>query len=109
MALIDEQFPATITVWRKGESIQARHSSLKDVTLPDGTIQRLLRDGAVGKFTNKTTGEDRLKLRWHRKWWPVPTLEEVETWTLDSVCPTPDGDIVEPDHPDAWLSLLGLV
>lgn len=109
MALIDEQFPATITVWRKGETIQARHSSLKDVTLPDGTIQRLLRDGAVGKFTNKTTGEDRLKLRWHRKWWPVPTLEEVEAWTLDSVCLTPAGDIVEPDHPDAWLSLLGLV
>lgn len=109
MALIEEQFPATVTVWRKGSDFQVRRAFMREVTLPDGTVQKLLRDGAVGTFVHRTTGEKFLKLRWHRKWWPVPTMDEVQAWTLDSVCPTPAGDIVEPDHPDAWLSLLGLV
>ncbi len=39
----------------------------------------------------------------------TPTEDEIEFWARDSVCETPDGDIVEPDHPDSWLSLLGLV
>ena len=106
---IDQQFPAEITICRKGSDLKDRISSLKEVTLPDGTVEKLLRDGAVGCFTQKSTGIKTLKLRWHRKWWHVPTLEDVQHWTLDSVCPTPAGDIVEPDHPDSWLVLLGLV
>ncbi|WP_165873512.1 hypothetical protein [Parasulfuritortus cantonensis] len=39
----------------------------------------------------------------------VPSLEQIEEWILDSVCETPEGDCVEPDHPDSWLSLLGLI
>jgi hypothetical protein len=42
-------------------------------------------------------------------WYQVPLLSEVEEWTFDSVCPTPCDDDLEPDHPDSWLSLLGLV
>jgi hypothetical protein len=42
-------------------------------------------------------------------WYEVPTMEEIEEWTFDSVCPTPAEDEVEPDHPDSWLSLLGLI
>ena len=42
-------------------------------------------------------------------WYCVPTMEEVEEWTFDSVCFTPGEDEVEPDHPDSWLSLLGLL
>ena len=105
----DEQFPAQVTIWRKGSDLKARRSSLKTVVLPDGTEQKLLRDGAVGRFTRMATGEKFLKLRWHSRWFEVPTMEEVERWTLDSVCPTPDGNDVEPDHPDSWLVLLGLV
>jgi hypothetical protein len=42
-------------------------------------------------------------------WYDVPDLEDIEEWTFDSVCPTPAGDEVEPDHPDSWLSILGLI
>lgn len=42
-------------------------------------------------------------------WYDVPTMEEVEGWVFDSVCEAPSGDEVEPDHPDSWLSLLGVI
>jgi hypothetical protein len=44
-----------------------------------------------------------------REWVKVPSTEELEAWVSDSVCETPDGDIVEPDHPHSWLSILGLI
>jgi hypothetical protein len=48
-------------------------------------------------------------IRWRGKWWPAPTDAELQAWTLDSVCETPDGRTVEPDAPDSWLRILGLV
>ena len=42
-------------------------------------------------------------------WYDVPTNEEIEEWTFDSICFTPDDDEVEPDHPDSWLSILGMI
>ena len=39
----------------------------------------------------------------------TPSLDELEEWVFDSVCETPDGRTVEPDHPDSWLCLLGLI
>jgi hypothetical protein len=42
-------------------------------------------------------------------WYDVPDLEDIEEWTFDSVCPTPAGDEVEPDAPDSWLSILGII
>lgn len=109
MATRDNQFPATVTIWRKGDNLQARRASLQTVTLPDGTEQKLLRDGAVGCFVNKNTGNQTLKLRFRGRWYAIPTMDEVQFWTFDSVCETPDGRTVEPDAPDSWLSLLGLV
>ncbi len=49
------------------------------------------------------------EMHWLGKWHPLPTMEELEHWTLDSVCERPDGAIVEPDHPESWLSLLRLI
>jgi hypothetical protein len=46
---------------------------------------------------------------WSGANYPVPTLEELELWSLDSVAESPDGDDVEPDAPESWLSLLGLI
>lgn len=103
-----EQFPATVTIQRKGDDVLVPKALIKTVTLPDGTVEKLLRDGAVGRFTRKD-GTKFLKLRWHSRWWPVPTMDEVERWTFDSVCETPAGDIIEPDADDSWLRLLGLV
>ena len=42
-------------------------------------------------------------------WYEVPSFEDIEFWSLDSVCPTPDESEVEPDHPDSWLRLLGMI
>ena len=42
-------------------------------------------------------------------WYDIPTMEEIEEWTFDSICFTPGDDEVEPDHPDSWLCLLGLI
>jgi hypothetical protein len=42
-------------------------------------------------------------------WYEVPSNEDIEEWALDSFCFTPGDDEVEPDHPDSWLSLLGLI
>jgi hypothetical protein len=54
-------------------------------------------------------GEGWPEILWKRNWYSVPTLEEVEEWVFDSVCFTPDEDEVEPDHPDSWLSILGMI
>ena len=40
-------------------------------------------------------------------WYKVPTLSQIEAWIYDSTADTPNGDPVEPDHPDSWLHLLG--
>jgi hypothetical protein len=42
-------------------------------------------------------------------WYDIPCLEDLEEWTFDSVCFTPDEQEVEPDHPDSWLRLLYLI
>ena len=42
-------------------------------------------------------------------WYEIPSWADVEEWVLDSACFTPDEEEVEPDHPDSWLSLLGMI
>ena len=54
-------------------------------------------------------GEHVSMVLWKGEWVIFPSVECFQEWTLDSVCPTPDGDIVEPDHPDSWLSLARLI
>ena len=46
---------------------------------------------------------------WKGDQYETPSMEQLQEWVFDSVCETPDGDTVEPDHPDSWLSLLGLI
>jgi hypothetical protein len=54
-------------------------------------------------------GADGPEVRWRGRWWPVPTMGEVETWLLDSVAESPDGRTVETDAPDAWPVILGVM
>lgn len=49
------------------------------------------------------------ELRWRGQWWPVPSVGEVEAWLLDSTAETPDGRTVEPDHPESWPAVLGVI
>jgi len=46
---------------------------------------------------------------WNGEEIDVPPLEELEEMMFDGVCETPDGVRVEPDHPDSWLSLIGVI
>ncbi|HGM4991400.1 TPA: hypothetical protein ACKPYT_004681 [Pseudomonas aeruginosa] len=48
-------------------------------------------------------------ITWNGQQYAVPSMAELEAMVFDSVCETPDGDTVEPDHPDSWLSILGLI
>ena len=47
-------------------------------------------------------------LVWRGRVYDTPDLAQLQHWVFEDVCETPEGDIVEPDHPDSWLSLLGL-
>lgn len=42
-------------------------------------------------------------------WYQIPLMAELEDWTLGSSACSPCDDDVEPDHPDSWLRLLGLI
>jgi len=46
---------------------------------------------------------------WQGQYYDKPTVEELEEWISDCGCETPAGDWTEPDDPDSWLSLLGLI
>jgi hypothetical protein len=50
-----------------------------------------------------------LRIQWRGKFWPAPSDAELELWTFDSCCETPDGRTVEPDHPESWLRILRIV
>ena len=104
-----DQFPARVDLQRKGDQIFIASRLVKVTTLPDGSKVETLRNGVVGRFTRKSDGSKVLKMRWNSRWWEIPTMEDVERWTLDSVCETPAGDIIEPDADGSWLRLLNLV
>ncbi len=42
-------------------------------------------------------------------YYEVPSLEDIEEWMLGETCFTLDECEVEPDHPDSWLRLPGLI
>ncbi len=113
-----EQFPATPTITPTGKRnpetgrplvrySSCLHNGQKRLRHPETDKPLLM----TGDIINSVKGNPMgcYKLQWRGQWIEVPTIEEFTEWTLDSVCPTPDGDIVEPDHPDSWLSLVGLV
>lgn len=49
------------------------------------------------------------QIQWRGTWWNAPTDPELDFWTIDSICESPDGRSLEPDHPESWLSILRLV
>ena len=49
------------------------------------------------------------RIQWRGKFWTAPSEAELNVWTFDSICETPDGRSVEPDASDSWLRILGLV
>ncbi len=90
----DEQYPADITLQTAGAGavrLNADTAELEFWWLPRGGNYPFADSAALAG------------------WYPVPSLGDVEGWCLGSVAETPCGDSVEPDHPDAWPRLLGLI
>lgn len=48
-------------------------------------------------------------IRWRGQWFDAPTDQQLNEWTIDSVCETPDGRTVEPDALGSWLRILRLI
>lgn len=65
----------------------------------------LLTTGDVGQFGPHKV----LRLRFGDAWHVVPSHADAMRWTLDGMAETPDGRTVEPDDPDSWLVLCGLI
>lgn len=78
-----------------------------------GKLQREFKEDmaqAMGyEYTEPSDEPSGEVLEWRGEVYDVPCEADLEAWVFDSVCETPDGVTVEPDHPDSWLRLLGLI
>jgi hypothetical protein len=108
-----EQFPATTTVWATTPG-RARFARV----LPNGrarlrnpeTNKPVAMNGDCAAFRNPAAPlAPTLKLWFNGRWLTVPSIDSMMRWSFDGVCETPDGSEVEPDAPNSWLSLLGVV
>lgn len=108
-----EQFPATPTLTPGTAPRTVRYAR----RLPDGrerlrdpeTGRAVRMNGDVAAFRGPDPLTPRLRLWFGDRWHDVPTIAELMEWTFDGVAETPDGSRVEPDAPNSWLTLLGVV
>jgi hypothetical protein len=108
-----EQFPATPTLTPGTAPRTVRYAR----RLPDGrerlrdpeTGRAVRMNGDVAAFRGPDPLTPRLRLWFGDRWHDVPTIAELMGWTFDGVAETPDGSRVEPDAPNSWLTLLGVV
>jgi len=108
-----EQFPAmpTLTPGTAPRTVRyARRLPNGRERLRDPETGRAVRmNGDVAAFRGPDPLTPRLRLWFGDRWHDVPTIAELMAWTFDGVAETPDGSRVEPDAPDSWLTLLGVV
>jgi hypothetical protein len=110
-----EQFPATATLWPvtvRGErriKLARRLANGRERLRNPETGEPLRMDGDVASFKGPDPLTPVCRLWWRGQWVDVPTIAELMAWGMDGACETPDGSHVEPDAPDAWLTLLGIV
>ena len=109
-----EQFPATPTMTpvvvdgdrrvRLSRRLLNGRERLRDA---DGRAVRM--NGDVAAFRGPDPVEPVLRLWFAAAWHDVPSIAQLMEWSLDGVAETPDGSRVEPDAPESWLTLLGVV
>lgn len=107
-----EQFPATPTMTPAGPGrvrFARRLNNGRERLRNPETGKALRMDGDVAAFKGPDPLTPVLRLLWRGQWVDIPTTAELMQWSLDGVAETPDGSRVEPDAPDSWLSLLGIV
>lgn len=92
-----------------------RHSGTVRVARSPHGGRKRLRDPETGGLL-KTTGDVAafgphrvLRLWFGDAWHVIPSHDDAMRWTLDGMAETPDGRTVEPDDPDSWLILCGLI
>ncbi len=90
-----------------GQAVQAINSPWQSSAADDSSQTSAKLASDRGLTIKQINGSHRIL--WRGKYWPAPTDSELEFWTLDSVCDTPDGRTVEPDNSESWLTILGLV
>jgi hypothetical protein len=66
-------------------------------------------NGDVAAFKSGDPLAPRLRLWFGGAWFDVPSIAQCMDWSFDGVAETPDGSRVEPDAPESWLILLGIV
>jgi hypothetical protein len=109
-----EQFPATPTLTlavvdgerrvRLARRLPNGRERLRD---PGGRAVRM--NGDVAAFRGPDLLTPTLRLWFAAAWHDVPSIAQLMEWSLDGIAETPDGSRVEPDAPESWLSLLGVV
>jgi len=109
-----DQFPATPTM--TPVTVDGARRVRLSRRLPDG--RQRLRDedgnavrmnGDIAAFKGRDPLTPVLRLWFRNAWHDVPTIAQLMEWTLDGVAETPDGSRVEPDAPDSWITLLGVI
>ena len=115
-----EQFPATATMApvvvdgarrvRLSRRLPDGRERLRDA---DGRAVRMNGDVAAFRGPDPLTPVLRLWFgtpgQTAAAWHDVPSIAQLMGWTLDGVAETPDGSRVEPDAPQSWLTLLGVI
>jgi hypothetical protein len=107
-----EQFPATPTMTPAGPGrvrFARRLNNGRERLRNPETGKALRMDGDVAAFKGSDSLTPVFRLLWRGAWVDVPTTAELMEWSVDGVAETPDGFRVEPDAPDSWLSLLGII
>lgn len=66
-------------------------------------------NGDVAAFKGADPLAPVLRLWFCNAWHDVPTIAQLMAWSFDGIAETPDGSRVEPDAPNSWLTLLGVV
>lgn len=112
-----EQFPATPTVsgyTRDGHRYvrfanPVPSTGAERLRCPE-TGCRLFQDGDTVGLMAPGAEQPVWVLLWRGQWHPVPSVDAVAEWSMDSSVPTPGGDeSLEPDADGSWLRLLCLI
>ena len=96
------------TEWTGEVGMVLNHGRLLEVAR-EGRTLRVRVAGEFVRVLTQAPERKRREITWRGDVYEVPSMAELESMVFDSVCETPDGETVEPDHPDSWLSILGLI
>jgi hypothetical protein len=113
-----EQLPVSVTLWvgknKAGDRVLVMARTLlsgsERLRNPE-TGRPVKMSGDVAAFGNDgdPEGPAILRLWWRDAWVDVPTMADFGAWTFGEQCETPDGTACDPDAPESWLRLCGLV